>query len=793
VRVPVARDLRQGGPVEETARPTPPSAPVPRLGVHLHAGGASAAVASGSADAVAVCLLDDDGRGGWSERRVPLERRPGGLWTGELPGVVAGQRYGLRVDGPWDPGAGHRHDPSKLLLDPYARALEGELRWGPEVFAHAVEGPQWHPVDGGSARSGLDSAGSVPVGVVVDPPVADQAARPRTPWSRTVVYEAHVRGLTMSHPDVPAELRGTWAGLAHPAVVAHLVGLGVTAVELLPVQAISTEVPLARRGQANYWGYSTLSWFAPEPRYATAAARAAGPSAVLAEVHDAVAALHAAGLEVLVDVVYNHSCEGSAHDGPALSLRGLDAAGYYRLDHGRDVDSSGCGNSLDFGRPRCVQLAMDSLRHWVTAFGVDGFRFDLAPTLGRGLDGGYRPDAPLLLAMGADPVLSDVKLVAEPWDLGHDGWRTGDFPVPFAEWNDRFRDGAREFWLGVPGRASRGEPTGSGLGELALRLTGSADLFGGRPGDRGPSASVSFITAHDGFTLADATAYDHKHNAANGEDGRDGTDSNRSWNHGMEGWPGTGGTAAGPRTVDPAAADPRGDEGLDPDELLVASLRRRSMRNLLATLVLSAGVPMITAGDELGRTQGGNNNPYCLDDETSWVDWRLAPWQDDLLESTRQLLALRAEHPVLRAELPPRSARAPREVGAAALTWWDATGGPMDPEDWSDPQNRTVQVHLDAAGTGGEDLLLVLAGDLDDGEVVLPPQAGVGGYRLLWDSAVERYDAPAVWPTDAAGTSVPVSALSVRLYRPHPAGVAQEEDAAAGQSTAPSEPTTARR
>jgi len=386
--------------------------------------------------------------------------------------------------------------------------------------------------------------------------------------------------------------------------------------------------------------------------------------------------------------------------------------------------------------------------------------------------------------MGADPVLSDVKLVAEPWDLGHDGWRTGDFPVPFAEWNDRFRDGAREFWLGVPGRASRGEPTGSGLGELALRLTGSADLFGGRPGDRGPSASVSFVTAHDGFTLADATAYDHKHNAANGEDGRDGTDSNRSWNHGMEGWPGTGGTAAGPRTGDPSAADPRGDEGLDPDELLVASLRRRSMRNLLATLVLSAGVPMVTAGDELGRTQGGNNNPYCLDDETSWVDWRLAPWQDDLLESTRQLLALRAEHPVLRAELPPRSARAPREAGAAALTWWDATGAPMDPQDWSDPENRTVQVHLDAAGTGGEDLLLVLAGDLDDGEVVLPPQAGVGGYRLLWDSAVERYDTAAVWAVDRAGTSVPVSALSVRLYRPCPAS---------GQSTAPSEPTTARR
>ncbi|MGQ7350119.1 glycogen debranching protein GlgX [Quadrisphaera oryzae] len=782
---------------------SPVSSSAPPLGVRLHPGGASAAVVASRADAVAVCLLDDDGAGGWSERRVPLTRRPGGLWTGDLPGVRAGQRYGLRVDGPWDPAAGLRHDPAKLLLDPHALAVDGELRWGPELFAHEVSGPQWLPLDASPAaqrRSGLDSAGSAPVGVVLEAPVADQAARPRTPWSRTVVYEAHLRGLTMLHPDVPPELRGTWAGLAHPAVVEHLTRLGVTAVELLPVQAIGTEISLARRGQANYWGYSTLSWFAPEPRYATAAARAAGPAAVLAEVRDAVAALHAAGLEVLLDVVYNHSCEGHAHDGPSLSLRGIDSAGYYRLDgSGRDVDSTGCGNSLDFGRPQCVRLAMDSLRHWVTAFGVDGFRFDLAPTLGRGLDGAYRPDAPLLLAMGADPVLSDVKLVSEPWDLGPDGWRTGDFPQPFAEWNDRFRDGAREFWLAVPGRASRGEPTGSGLGELALRLTGSADLFGGGPGDRGPMASVSFVTAHDGFTLADACAFDHKHNLANGEDNRDGTDSNRSWNHGMEGWPGEGGTAAGP-LADPA--DEQAGFAVDPDELMVTALRRRSMRNLLATLVLSAGVPMLTAGDELGRSQGGNNNPYCLDDETSWVDWHLAPWQQHLLETTRQLLALRAQHPVLHAEQPPRPARAAAVPGAPQLTWWDAEGGPMDPEDWQDPQNRTVQVHLGAAQTSGEDLLLVLAGDLDDGDLVLPPQPGVAGYRLLWDSAVERYPAGALGALDAVGTTVPVSALSTRLYRPvtSPQDDDADADAAAvvvepaeGQTTAPSEPTTARR
>lgn len=776
------------------------STPALPLGVRLSGSGAHAAVVATRADAVAVCLLDPDGASGWSERRVPLTRRPGGLWTGDLPGVRAGQRYGLRVDGPWDPRAGLRHDPSKLLLDPYALAVEGEVQWGPELFAHEVDGPQWLPREAhgpDQRRSGLDSAGQVPVGVVVDAPAADQAARPRTPWSRTAVYEAHLRGLTVLHPDVPPELRGTWAGLAHPAVVEHLTRLGVTAVELLPVQATGTEVSLARRGQANYWGYSTLSWFAPEPRYATSAARAAGPAAVLAEVRDAVAALHEAGLEVLLDVVYNHSCEGHAHDGPSLSLRGIDAAGYYRLDgEGRDVDSTGCGNSLDFGRPQCVRLAMDSLRHWVTAFGVDGFRFDLAPTLGRGLDGAYRPDAPLLLAMGADPVLSDVKLIAEPWDLGPDGWRTGDFPQPFAEWNDRFRDGAREFWLAVPGRASRGEPTGSGLGELALRLTGSADRFGGRPNDRGPLASVSFITAHDGFTLADACAFDHKHNHANGEDNRDGTDSNRSWNHGMEGWPGEGGTAAGPLLGAGGAAGPA---AVDPDELMVAALRRRSMRNLLATLVLSAGVPMITAGDEVGRTQGGNNNPYCLDDETSWVDWRLAPWQEDLLESTRELLGLRAAHPVLRAEQPPRPASQPPVPGAPQLTWWDAEGGPMDPEDWQDPENRTVQVHLGADQTGGEDLLLVLAGDLDDGVLVLPPQAGVAGYRLLWDSAVERYPAGALGALDAVGATVPVSALSVRLYRPFASPQDDDGDApaadepAAGQTTAPSAPTTARR
>jgi len=717
----------------------PDDEPLEPLGVHLVPGGARAAVLAAHADAVEVALLDDDGRGGWRERRVPLRRRRHGVWTASLPGVGPGQRYGLRVHGPWAPERGHRHNPAKLLLDPYARAVAGEVAWGLEVFGHAVDAEQWLPLAGPPAADGRDSAAHVPHGVLVEAPRADPAARPRTPWSRTVVYEAHVRGLTMLHPGVPPELRGTYAALGHPAVVAHLRSLGVTALELLPVQAIASEASLARRGQRNYWGYSTLSWFAPEPRYATAAARAAGPAAVLAEVAGAVAALHAAGLEVLLDVVLNHSAESGA-DGPTLGLRGLDAATYYRLDGaGRDVDSTGCGNSLDFGSPRVVQLALDSLRHWVQAFGVDGFRFDLAPTLARGADGAYRADHPFLVAAAADPVLADVKLVAEPWDLGPDGWRTGSFPAPFAEWNDRFRDAAREFWLAGAGRTSCGEPPGAGLRDLATRISGSADLFAA--GDRGPLASVSFVTAHDGFTLADATAFQHKVNEANGEGNRDGTDSNRSWNHGAEGWTG----------------------GDDPDELLLEALRRRSMRNLLATLLLSAGVPMLTGGDELGRTQGGNNNPYCLDDETSWVSWDLRPWQEDLLATTRLLTGLRRAHPVLSPE------RAPGGPGAAegtVLSWFDADGAPMAPAQWEDQHLRTVQVLVGPAPGPASpgSLLLVLRGDLDDGDVALP-LPGAGDYRLLWDSAVERYPEGAVGSPDAAGSRVPVSALSVRVYR----------------------------
>jgi glycogen operon protein len=717
-----------------------PHGPWP-LGLTPAEGGVHAAVLAAHAEAVDVCLLDDDGRGGLVERRLPLTERTHGVWHGWLPGVREGQRYGLRVHGPWWPGRGQRHNPAKLLLDPYARALTGALRWGPEVFGHEVDATTWEPLPGpvrAEPPSQRDSAAFVPHAVVVGAPLADPAERPRTPWSRTVIYEAHVRGLTMLHPAVPEEQRGTYAGLAHPAVVEHLLDLGVTAVELLPIQAVADEPALVRRGLRNYWGYNTLAFFAPEPRYATAAANRAGPRAVLAELRAAIAALHAAGLEVILDVVYNHTAEGG-RTGPMLSFRGLDSATYYRLDdEGRDADVTGTGNSLDFRQPRVVQLALDSLRYWVQAFGVDGFRFDLAPTLARGHHG-FDPDHPFLVAAGADPVLADVKLIAEPWDVGPGGWRTGQFPPPFTEWNDRYRDAVRTFWLADAGALAAGEGPGHGVADLATRLAGSADLFSAR--DRGPHASVNFVTAHDGFTLADCTAFEHKHNQANGEHNADGHNDNRSWNHGVEGW-----TAP----------------GADTD--LIEALRRRSMRNLAGTLLLSVGVPMITAGDELGRTQGGNNNPYCLDDETSWLHWQPLPgWRQDLLATFRALLRLRREHPVLGTG---RffDGRTVHPDGTTDLAWFAADGTVMDQHRWHDRHVRTLQMLVHGAPSAARSVLLVLHGDLDDGPVRLPAEPWAPSWRLLWDSATER-PGDAVDGVTPAGTEVAVTALSLRVYQ----------------------------
>ncbi|UNX53957.1 glycogen debranching protein GlgX [Georgenia sp. TF02-10] len=733
-----------------------------RLGAHLVGDGVDVAVVASRADRVDLCLLDLATDGSLAERRYRLRGPVDGIWHGHVPGVRAGQRYGFRVHGPWDPGAGLRHNPAKLLLDPYARGLAGEVTLAPAVYAHTVD-EDGQPVDGGTHRDGTDSAPFVPHAVVLDAgptPSAHRAvrvapadptertARPGTPWSETVLYEAHVRGLTKTLPGVPPELRGTYAGLAHPATVAHLTGLGVTAVELLPIHASMTEPFLAATGLTNYWGYNTLAFFAPEPRYASPAARAAGPQAVLTEVKDMVAALHAAGLEVILDVVYNHTCEGGA-DGPTLSLRGLDATGYYLHDDaapGRLVDVTGTGSSLDFRRTQVVGLALDSLRYWAGEVGVDGFRFDLAVTLGR--DGAeFSPRHPFLVALATDPVLADVKLIAEPWDLGPGGWRTGQFPAPMADWNDRFRNTVRTFWLADAGAMVRGQ-TGHDLHDLATRLSGSADLFvhGEVPGGRGPLASINYVTAHDGFTLADLVGYEHKNNHANLEGNRDGTDDNRSWNHGVE----------GPVPPDSVAA-------------AILPLRRRSMRNVMATLLVSAGTPMITAGDEMARSQQGNNNAYCQDNEISWVDWQPAPGRADMLATTRYLLALRREHPVLR---PTRFATGRPLAGDTVpdLAWFDAGGVPMSPDRWHDPHHRVLQMLRSGHRHGDRDALVVLSGALDQRDVVLPAGRGTD-YELAWDSAwerpAERDVAARSDPASlvaAAGETAALEPLSLRIY-----------------------------
>ncbi|WP_098484589.1 glycogen debranching protein GlgX [Georgenia soli] len=718
-----------------------------RLGAHLAGDGIDVAVHASHATRVDLCLVDVAPDGTLSERRFRLRGPVDGIWHGHLPGVRSGQRYGFRVHGRWDPDAGLLHNPAKLLLDPYARALAGGVELVPAIHTHTV-GEDLVPVGGEMVIDPHDSAPFVAHGVVVDDRFDGAVEGPRVPWAETVVYEAHVRGLTMRLPEVPPELRGTYAGLAHPATIAHLRQLGVTTVELLPIHAKFPEPFLTRKGLTNYWGYNTLGFFAPEPTYATRAAQEAGPEAVLAEVKGMVSLLHAAGLEVLLDVVYNHTCEGGVH-GPTLSLRGLDNTGYYLHDGtvpARLVDMTGCGNTLDFRRTRVVQLALDSLRYWAGEVGVDGFRFDLAVTLGR--DGaGFTPSHPFLVALATDPLLSTTKLVSEPWDLGPGGWRTGQFPAPMADWNDRFRNTVRTFWLADPAAAAKGY-AGHDLRDLATRLSGSADLFGAGevPGGRGPLASVNFITAHDGFTLADLVSYEHKHNEANLEGNRDGTDDNRSWHHGVE----------GPLPQDSPAAQ-------------ILPLRRRSMRNLLGTLLVAAGTPMLTAGDEIGRSQGGNNNPYCQDNEISWIGWRRDDWHGDLLETVSSLLRLRREHPVLR---PSRfAAGRPRTADDVLpdLSWFDGNGEAMEPDGWHDPHQRVLQMLRSGQPVGDADALVVLNGSLDQQLVTLPEGRG-RDYELVWDSAWERPEGVQQAETEpldllaSPGEAVDLESLSMRIY-----------------------------
>ncbi|WP_402466433.1 glycogen debranching protein GlgX [Isoptericola aurantiacus] len=735
--------------VTPLTRPTRTRSHVPPLGVRTTPdGGVDVAVLASHATGVDLCLVDvvDDAKDAhdpdrYAERRVPLDGPTYGVWHGHVPDVAPGQRYGFRAHGPWDPAAGMRHNPAKLLLDPYARGYRGDLAYVPATLGGGADD------DGGPDAQ--DSLPFVPHAVVIgDLPDAPPLTRPRVPWADTVVYEAHVRGLTLQHPDVPPELRGTYAGLAHPAVIEHLTSLGVTTLELLPIHASAAEPWLAGRGLTNYWGYSTMGFFAPHAAYATAAAREAGPHAVLDEVRGMVHLLHAAGIEVILDVVYNHTCEGG-DDALDLSWRGLDNTLYYLHDGGTPAalaDVTGTGNTLDFRRWRVVQMALDSLRYWAEVVGVDGYRFDLAVTLGRDHDG-FTPDHPFLVGLQTDPVLSGLKLVAEPWDVGPGGWQTGRFPAPMAEWNDRFRNAARSFWLEAPKAGSHSGPM-HGLRELTTRLAGSADLFGHSdpPLMRGPVASVNYVTAHDGFTLADLVSFDHKHNEANGEDNRDGTDDNRSWNHGVEGHA------------------PQGDDATTEPWSAVVPLRRRSQRNLLATLLLAAGTPMITAGDEMGRSQRGNNNAYAQDSELSWVDWDLDVSGRELLATARYLVGLRAEHAALRAESFFLGTPRPDEE-LPDLLWYDETGAEMDRAAWAVDGRRVIQMLRPGPDETEADVLCVLHGGLEDVEVTLPALLdGADTWERVWSSTWDSPEGPEQADEEEAPGHALVESLSVEVF-----------------------------
>ncbi|MGO1858017.1 glycogen debranching protein GlgX [Ancrocorticia populi] len=715
----------------------PINSPV-RLGAHLTDGGADFSVLAPHASAVTLCLFLNDDDGSTIERRYAMNPCKLGYWRAHIPGVRAGTEYGYRVDGRWAPELGLRHNPAKLLLDPYAQAITQSPVLGPELYGHQVDedlSPTMIPLE----PDARDSAGSMARGVVLDeaPDVTDH---PFVAWEDTVIYEAHLKGLTKLLPDVPEELRGTYAGMGHPATAAYLKNLGVTSVELLPIHASMAEPFLQAKGLSNYWGYNTLSFFAPEPSYATKASQESGPAAVLNEVRDMVKNLHEAGLEVILDVVYNHTCEGGA-DGPMVSWRGLDQRSYYLFeqdDPSQFFDTTGCGNSLDFRRQKVVRLALDSLRYWVQKMGVDGFRFDLSVTLGRN---GKHFDThhPFFVALTTDPVLGNVKLINEPWDLGPNGWQTGRFISPTADWNDHFRDTVRAFWVAQP-RSLMGGGTGGDIRDLATRLSGSADLFshGRIPGGRGPSSSINFVTAHDGFTMRDLVSYNNKRNDANLESNRDGTNDNKSWDHGHE-----EGEVQAPRAV--------------------RERRQQTLRNLMGTLILSAGTPMITAGDEIGRTQNGNNNSYCQDNEISWVNWDLEQWQTDLHDTVAYLLKIRSKHKVLRPDhFYTEGLAAAENVGD--LEWFDAEGANMPEHKWFDSKRRIVQMLRSGRGVDG-DALIVVNGSLDRTEVCLP-NGRETSFELLWDSS---WPSPrSTHPVYAPNAMTSLEPLSIQLYLSQP-------------------------
>ena len=669
-----------------------PGEPRP-LGATWDGAGVNFALFSAHATNVELCLFDapDATR---EAARLPLPARTDDVWHGYLPEVRPGQLYGYRVSGPYDPSSGHRFNPAKLLLDPYAKQIGRTLRWNDALFGYQAGATAAEPFP--DAR---DSAPFAPLVAVLDPGFDWGADRPpRIPWQETVIYEVHVKGFTARHPEVPAPLRGTYPGLASEAAIRHLRELGVTAIELLPVHHRASEPRLLARGLTNYWGYNTLAYFAPDARYATS------PASAVADFKTMVRGLHEAGLEVILDVVYNHTAEGGRR-GPTLSLRGIDNRSYYRLDPhdpAAYVDFSGCGNTLDATHPRVLQLIMDSLRYWVLDMHVDGFRFDLASALARGVHEVDRLGA-VFDGIRRDPVLSGVKLIAEPWDLGADGYQAGSFPAGWSEWNGRYRDTVRRFWRGDGGQAA----------DLATRLAGSSDLY--EAGGRGPHAGINFMTAHDGFTLADLVSHDAKHNEANGEANRDGSDANLSWNCGVEG----------------ASEDPG-----------VARLRARQKRNLMATLLLSQGVPMLCGGDEIGRTQAGNNNAYCQDSETSWFDWDLAPADREFLTFVRAAIDVRRRHPALRRR---RFLRPRRGVRAADVVWLDPHGREMTHAAWNAAFVKCLGMRLAGAdldetdGRGRpvvDDTLLVLLNAHDDAVgFTLPAAERRAPWLLVLDTA----------------------------------------------------------
>jgi isoamylase len=691
-----------------------PGRPYP-LGAHFDGRGVNFALFSANAERVELCLFDQ--RGEREFERVVLPEYTDQVWHGYLPDARPGQLYGYRVHGPYDPAHGHRFNPNKLLLDPYAKQLWGQLRWADAHFAYRV----------GSQREDLsfdrrDNARGMPKCRVVDTAFTWEGDRsPSVPWHESVLYEAHLRGFTMRHPGVPDYLKGTCAGFSIPNVIDHLTDLGITAVEFLPVHAFVQDRHLVEKGLSNYWGYNSIGFFAPEPRYLA--------SNDLAEFKAMVCCLHDAGIEVMIDVVYNHTAEGN-HLGPTLSFKGIDNASYYKLSPENPRfywDSTGCGNTLDLSNPRVLQLVMDSLRYWVEIMHVDGFRFDLTTALARDpYDFDY--GSGFLDAIRQDPVLSKVKLIAEPWDLGDGGYQVGGFPPGWSEWNGKFRDTARRYWKGDGGL----------IGDLASRLTGSADMLAHQ--GRRPSASVNFITAHDGFTLHDLVSYNDKHNEANGEDNRDGINENDSWNCGAEG-----------PTDDPE----------------ILALRARQKRNLLVTLLLSQGVPMLLAGDELGNSQDGNNNTYCQDNEIGWVDWDDV--DADLLACVRRIIDLRRRHPVFRR---PHFFRGAEIRGTAFkdIVWLTPEGREKNDEDWHDPEARTLGFLL--GGDAGE-LFFTPGGRraLDRGfivlmnsfhepiEFVLPPETMGRNWRLLIDTARPdaeggMFEAGAAFPLEARTVAV---------------------------------------